>query len=102
MRRFFMTGERFDAATAHAIGLVDAVAPADTIDTLIQNWVTQLSSSGPQAISEVKSLIAIMQCMDPEKYREYTVEKIASLRTSPEGQEGMSAFLEKRKPAWSD
>jgi methylglutaconyl-CoA hydratase len=102
MRRFFMTGERFDATTAHAIGLVDAVASADSLDTIIQNWSTQLSSSGPKAIGEVKSIIATMLHMDPQDYQKYTVEKIASLRTSPEGQEGMNAFLEKRKPAWSD
>ena len=102
MRRFFMTGERFDATTAHTIGLVDAIAPAESIDQTIQAWTTQLRSSGPKAISEVKALITAMHNLDPEDYQEFTVEKIASLRVSPEGQEGMGAFLEKRKPAWSD
>jgi len=102
MRRFFMTGERFDAATAQRIGLVDAVAPAESLDATIHDWITMLSTSGPKAIAEAKSLIATMLRMDPVQYKEYTVEKIASLRTSPEGQEGMAAFLEKRKPKWSE
>jgi len=102
MRRFFMTGERFDAVTAQAIGLVDAMAPPESIDDTIHMWITQLHSSGPMAIAEVKALIATMLTMDPKDYKEYTVEKIAALRTSPEGQEGMGAFLEKRKPKWSD
>ncbi len=102
MRRFFMTGERFDATTAQAIGLVDAITPMESLDDTIHTWSTQLRSSGPQAVGEVKALIATMLTMDSEEYKEYTVEKIAALRTSSEGQEGMGAFLEKRKPRWSD
>jgi methylglutaconyl-CoA hydratase len=102
MRRYFITGERFDAATANTIGLIDTVAPLDTIDTVINNWLTQLKTSGPKAIAEVKHLIQTMLATDPEMYKAQTVDTIATLRTSPEGQEGMSAFLEKRKPKWSD
>lgn len=102
MRRFFMTGERFDAQTALTIGLIDAIAPPDTIDATIQGWLTSLSTSGPRAKAEVKALIATMLRMDPADYKTHTVEKIASLRTSPEGQEGMTAFLDKRKPNWSE
>jgi methylglutaconyl-CoA hydratase len=102
MRRYFITGERFDATTAKTIGLIDAVAPLESLDQTIHEWLIQLSSSGPKAIGEVKSLIRTMLTVDPEIYKVQTVETIATLRTSPEGQEGMSAFLEKRKPKWSD
>ena len=102
MRRLFMTGERFDAQTAKAIGLVDAVVPVEELNATIQGWCNQLRTSGPKAIGEVKTLIATMVHMDPKQYQASTVETIAALRISPEGQEGMSAFLEKRKPKWSD
>jgi methylglutaconyl-CoA hydratase len=61
-----------------------------------------LRSSGPNAIKEVKKLIDSCEKMDVEKYKEYTVKKISELRISDEGQEGINAFLEKRKSKWSE
>ena len=100
MRRFFITGERFTAAVAHEIGLIDLVVPAERLDAAVDAYVDQVRSSGPIAIQEVKQLLYKHLELDHHDYKEYTVEKIAELRVSPEGQEGINAFLEKRKPRW--
>ena len=100
MRRLFITGERFDSAIAHEIGLIDFVVPAENLDATVNACVEQVRSSGPYAIKEVKHLIKNLIEMDMKKYKEFTVEKIAELRVSKEGQEGINAFLEKRKPNW--
>ncbi len=100
MRRFFITGERFDADVAHRIGLIDMVVPTEKLDEAVNSCVEQIRSSGPIAINEVKHLMKNFFEMEPKKYKEFTIEKISELRVSPEGQEGMNAFLEKRKPHW--
>jgi methylglutaconyl-CoA hydratase len=58
--------------------------------------------SGPKAIKEVKNLINTYEKLDLEKYKQFAVKKISELRISNEGQEGMNAFLEKRKAKWSE
>jgi methylglutaconyl-CoA hydratase len=98
MRRLFITGERFDSQTALQIGLLDFVV--EDLDEKVEFYVEKLKSSGPVAIKEVKNLIRNLMEMDIKRYKEFTVEKIAELRISEEGQEGISAFLEKRKPRW--
>jgi len=100
MRRLFITGERFDATVAHEIGLIDLVVPIESLDTTVNTCVEQVRSSGPYAIQEIKHLIKNLAEMDIKKFKEFTVEKIAELRVSKEGQEGITAFLEKRKPNW--
>ena len=100
MRRFFITGERFDSQRAKEIGLLDFVVPADTFDDAVNSQVEQVRSSGPYAVKEIKHLLECLKEMDVNSYKEFTVEKIAELRVSPEGQEGITAFLEKRKPNW--
>ena len=100
MRRLFITGERFDSEYAQKIGLLDCVVPLEELETKIQFYVDQLRSSGPQSIIEVKQLLQKMRTMPIEKYKQFTVEKIAELRASKEGHEGISAFLEKRQPKW--
>jgi methylglutaconyl-CoA hydratase len=100
MRRFFITGERFDASVAQTIGLVDLVVPPEKLDEVVESCVAQVRSSSPSAVKEVKQLIEHLRTMDLEKYRDFTIRKISELRCSPEGQEGISAFLEKRKPTW--
>ncbi|HVQ01758.1 MAG TPA: enoyl-CoA hydratase/isomerase family protein [Candidatus Thermoplasmatota archaeon] len=100
MRRLFITGERFTAAVAHEVGLIDLVVPAERLDASVDASLEQIYSSGPGAIKEVKHLLYKHLELDHHDYKEYTVEKIAELRVSPEGQEGISAFLEKRKPRW--
>lgn len=101
MRRLFITGERFNSEYAKTIGLIDYVVSEEKLDTEIQKYVKQLVSSGPNAVKEVKKLIDACEKLDVEKYKEYTVRKIAELRVSEDGQEGINAFLEKRKSKWS-
>ncbi len=100
MRRFFITGERFDSAMANKIGLIDFIAPADKLDDIVNSCIEQVRSSSPNAIKEVKHLMKNAMELDLNKYKEFTVEKISELRVSNEGQEGITAFLQKRKPNW--
>ena len=91
-RRYFVTGERFDAETALRIGLVHEVA--DDLDAAVDRVVGELLSAGPQAARWAKRLVR-ERPDGPE-----TAQWIAARRTSDEGQEGLRAFLEKRKPQW--
>jgi len=100
-RELFLTGDRFDAARAREIGLVnDAVGP-EKLDDAVNARVASLLTSAPRALAEAKRLIRLVPDMDAPEAREYTLTKIAELRASSEGQEGMKAFLEKRKPGWT-
>jgi methylglutaconyl-CoA hydratase len=100
MKRLFITGERFNSEYAREIGLIDYVVEKDDFDSTVQRCVEQLRSSSPKAIKEIKNLVNNYKKMDIERYKEFTVEKISELRVSEEGQEGMNAFLEKRRPKW--
>lgn len=100
-REFFLTGERFNAKKALEIGLVNRVAPHDELDEAIGELAERLITSGPQALKMAKDLIREVPGMSPDTYKKYTAEMIARLRISDEGQEGMRAFFEKRKPAWA-
>lgn len=102
MRRLFLTGERFDSNYAKEVGLVDFVVDEKELDENIQKYVNILRTSGPAAIAEVKKLVDACVRIDDEKYKKFTVEKISELRVSKEGQEGINAFLEKRKSKWSE
>lgn len=99
-RELFLSGERFDAYRAKELGLVNRVVEADILSAAVESMVARLLAGGPEAQRTVKELIAKVSEMDLEGAAEYTAEVIASLRVSPEGQEGMTAFLEKRLPAW--
>jgi methylglutaconyl-CoA hydratase len=101
MRRLFITGERFTSEYAKEIGLIDHIVSEEKFDSEIQRYVEQMYSSGPVAIKEVKKLVDKYEKTELEDYKKYTVEKIAELRVSEEGQEGITAFLEKRKSKWS-
>jgi methylglutaconyl-CoA hydratase len=100
-REFFLTGERFDAAKALEIGLVNRVAPHEALDDAVDELSERLVTSGPEALKMAKELIREVPGMSPDTYKRYTAEMIAKLRVSDEGQEGMRAFFEKRKPAWA-
>jgi len=102
MRRLFLTGERFDSEYANKVGLIDHIAPDEEFDAKVQKYVKLLHFSGPKAMVEVKNLVSKCQNMNVDEYKEHTVKKIAELRVSDEGQEGISGFLEKRKSKWSD
>jgi methylglutaconyl-CoA hydratase len=91
-RRYFVTGERFDAATAQRIGLVHDVAT--DLDAAVERVLAELRSAGPRAARHAKRLV--LDAPDgPE-----TARLIAERRTSEEGQEGLCAFLERRSPNW--
>ena len=92
-RRFFLTGERFDARTALRIGLVHEVA-AD-LDAAVGRVLDELMSAGPRAVRAAKRLVLER----PEGGE--TARRTAERRTSPEGQEGLRAFLERRRPDWA-
>lgn len=99
-RELFLTGERFEAVRALEIGLVRAAVPEVDLDAAVEGRVQELMKAGPRAIAEVKALIREVAFRRVEDVQRYTVERIAEVRASPEGQEGMRAFLEKRKPYW--
>jgi methylglutaconyl-CoA hydratase len=92
-RRWFVTGERFAAEVALHIGLIHEVA--DDLDAAVEHVLAELLSAGPDATRAAKQLARAPQSA------EETARLIATHRTSPEGQEGLRAFLEKRKPSWS-
>jgi len=100
-RQYFLTGERISAKRAEEIGLVHRVVPASSLDEAVEETIRMLLSSGPQAIRRSKEIIQKVPTMSLEEAKEYTARIIAELRISPEGQEGMAAFLEKRKPIWA-
>jgi methylglutaconyl-CoA hydratase len=93
-RRYFVTGERFDAETALRIGLVHEVT--GDLDEAIERVVGELLTAGPEAARHAKRLVLER----PEGLA--TERRIAQRRTSDEGQEGLRAFLDKRKPSWAD
>jgi methylglutaconyl-CoA hydratase len=99
-RELFITGERMNAARALEVGLVNKVVADDQLDATVAEYVNAILSSGPEAIAMAKQLIGAVPTMAPEEFMPYTAEMIAKLRISPEGQEGMDAFLNKRKPNW--
>jgi methylglutaconyl-CoA hydratase len=99
--RYSMTGERFDASTAQRLGLVSEVCPADELDSGLQSLLDALLAGGPEAVMAAKDLIRSVagRGLD-EELIEDTCARIAHIRVSAEGQEGLKAFLEKREPAW--
>jgi len=101
-RRLFITGERFSSSYATEVGLIDYLVDQDNIDEKIEHIVKEIKSSAPLAIGEAKNLVKANQVMESGVFKEFTLHKIAELRVSEEGQEGTSAFLEKRKPMWRD
>src|SRR4030042_1461128 len=100
-RELFLTGERFDAHRALEIGLVNKVVAHEALDDRVEEGVRLLLSSGPEALAKCKELLQRVPAMSLDEAKGYTAEMIAGLRVSPEGQEGMAAFLEKRKPKWA-
>lgn len=97
-RKLFVTGERFDADVAFRIGLVHRVVAQEELDQAVAEVTQQLLGNGPNAMHEAKVLVSKWRELNPAEFRSYTVNKIAELRVSPEGKEGLAGFLEKRKP----
>ncbi len=95
-RRYFVTGERFDAAVALRIGLVHEVVARVELDAAVDRIVTELLSAGPEAARHAKRLV-----LDAPLDGLETARRIAERRTSDEGQDGLHAFLDRRPPGWS-
>ena len=100
-REYFITGERMKGKKAYKIGLVNDCVEDDQLDETINKLIGVIKTSGPEAVAVAKQLCSSVPKMSPEEYKPFTAEMIAKLRVSDEGQEGMNAFLEKRKPKWS-
>ncbi|MFO1350051.1 MAG: enoyl-CoA hydratase/isomerase family protein [Gammaproteobacteria bacterium] len=102
-RRYFISAERFDAREALRIGLVHKVVPSDALDDWIDKLATVLLDNGPMAMAAAKELIrAVAAAPLGAELIDDTARRIAAIRVSEEGQEGLEAFLAKRKPYWSD
>jgi methylglutaconyl-CoA hydratase len=100
-RELMLTGARLSAERARAVGLVHAVVPASELDQAVAAYVRELLSASPSAIAATKALVAQVAGRRPEEVLDLTSRAIAAQRVSAEGQEGLTAFLEKRPPRWS-
>lgn len=100
-RRYMVTAERFSAAQAHSIGFVHEVCAAEVLDAKVDEIVAALVANGPMAARACKRLVQDIagQPITPA-LREDTARRIADIRASDEGREGVQAFLAKRKPSW--
>ncbi len=99
-RHWFMTGGRFDATEAFRIKLVDRIAAKGHLDESMDALVSELLSSAPYAMSQAKGLVEMVAAAPVRDVRDDVVDLIARLRAGDEAKEGMSAFLERRKPSW--
>lgn len=103
MRRYALTAEVIDAATALDLGLAHQVVAADALDEAVNAMLKTLLGGSPQAQRATKTLLAsVASAPDADDTRETTCQVIARLRVSHEGQEGLSSFFDKRRPAWTD
>jgi len=102
-RLLFLTGERFDAHYARRIGLVhDVVADEAALDAKVAERIQAFLPAAPEAQATVKELVRLVAYQPKADMRPYTTNLIAQRRASDEGREGMSAFLQKRPPAWQE
>lgn len=100
-QRYFLTAERFSAAEAYRIGLVQELTLPGELDAKINEMLGQLVTAGPASLAATKELIrAVARRPLEKKLIEDTATRIAKARASDEGKEGVRSFLEKRKPAW--
>ncbi len=101
-RELFLTGARFSAARAKEIGLVHEIGEEAELDRIVAKYVNDVLTAGPHAVAAAKRLIGQVSHRAIEDVQDLTADTIARQRVSPEGQEGLRAFLEKRKPSWTD
>jgi methylglutaconyl-CoA hydratase len=99
-REYFLTGERLRAAKALQAGLINKVVPVEELDDVVGDYVETLLTAGPAALATCKRMIRDVGDMPLSQAGPYTAEMIAKLRMGDEGQEGMSAFLQRRRPSW--
>lgn len=102
-RRFSLTAERFDGHKAAQLGLLSEAYPAEELEAQADSWIANLLLNGPQALVTCKALFNEVGAGElTPGLRRYTETAIARIRISAEGQEGLRAFLDKRKPAWQE
>ena len=100
-RRYFITAERFSAAQAHALGFVHALVAVDQLDAKVAEIVATLVANGPAAVKACKQLVKDVAGQPINAaLRDETARRIADIRASAEGREGVQAFLNKREPGW--
>ncbi len=99
-RRYYLTAEVFGMASAKEIGLVSEVVAPAALDARVASFVDAVLTCGPSATREAKALIRRLPGLSREESVSLTVDTLVRLRSSPEGQEGLSAFLEKRPASW--
>jgi methylglutaconyl-CoA hydratase len=100
-QELLLTGERVSAERVHAAGLVTRVVETDALDAAVAAYVDQLRLGGPEALARTKELLRRVPAMTRDDAFAWTAEVSAGLFTSVEAREGMTAFLEKRKPEWA-
>ena len=101
-RRYWLTAERFGVDEAFRYGLLHDYAPADALDGKVAAVIDDLLLGGPGAVAACKALAQQLHGPVTAELRERTAAGIAHIRATDEGQEGLSAFLEKRKPSWQE
>lgn len=101
-REYFLTAQRFGATEAQRMGLIRESCKKEELEQKIEEKIKLLKSAGPEALAETKRLIDQVAGQPIEQASFLTTLKIAERRVSPEGQEGIQAFLERRKPRWSE
>ena len=100
-RRYFVTAERFSTTEAHRLGFVHALTAPEALDTRVDEIVAALVANGPQAVKASKLLVRDLGGQPiTASLREDTARRIADIRASDEGKEGVSSFLQKREPSW--
>ena len=100
-RRYFLSAEVFTAEEAYRIGLLSVVSPSGKLDGEIGEILKNLLAGGPEALAKIKDLIrAVASGAVDDAMIDDTAKRIAEIRVSPEGKEGIASFLEKRKPSW--
>lgn len=100
-RRYFLNGRRFDAAEAVAVGLLDRAVPAEALDLAIEEEIGLALQCAPGAVRTIKGLIDYVDRHDFDDNFMYTVDRVADMWDSVEAIEGLSSFVEKRRPAWA-
>jgi len=101
-RRYFLTAEVFDAAEAYRIGMLSILVSSSELDATIEKLAGNLLAGGPEAHAKIKDLIrAVAGRPVDDALIADTAKRIAEIRVSPEGKEGIASFLEKRKPSWT-
>ena len=99
-RRYFLTAEVFDANEAYRVGLLSSVSASENLDAEIGKILEHLTQGGPVAMAKIKDLIRTVSDSVSDPLIDDTAQRIAEIRVSPEGRDGIASFLEKRKPGW--